>query len=76
MCGLLQDGPEDDDAWMTGGAAELEAELQQRQAELGDDVAKHAKRTAQGLGDPEAAPEFDPSQMASKMQVRVGISEH
>lgn len=65
---LYKDGPEDDDAWMTGGAAELEAELQQRQAELGDDVAKHAKRTAQGLGDPEAAPEFDPSQMASKMQ--------
>lgn len=54
---------------MTGGAADLEAELAKRQKELGDNVAKHAKRTAQGLGDPEAAPEFDPSHMVSKMKV-------
>lgn len=66
---LSQDGAEDDDVWMTGGAADLEAELAKRQKELGDNVAKHAKRTAQGLGDPEAAPEFDPTQMVSKMKV-------
>lgn len=73
---MLQDGPEDDDAWMTGGAADLEAELQQRQKELGDDVAKHAERTAKGLGDPQAMPEFDPSQMASKMKVLICSSCH
>lgn len=66
---LCQDGAEDDDAWMTGGTAELEAELAKRQKELGDNVAKHAKHTAQGLGDTEAAPEFDPTQMVSKMKV-------
>ena len=54
---------------MTGGAADLEAELAKRQKELGDNVAKHAKRTTQGLGNPEAAPEFDPTQMVSQMKV-------
>lgn len=66
---LSQDGAEDDDSWMTGGAAELEAELAKRQKELGDNVAKHAKHTAQGLGVMEAASEFDPTQMVSKMKV-------
>ena len=64
-----QDGAEDDDAWMTGGAADLEAELAKRQKELGDNVAKHAKRTAQGLGSQEAAPDFDPRQMVTQMKV-------
>ena len=64
-----QDGAEDDDAWRTGGTADLEAELAKRQKELGDNVAKHAKRTTQGLGNPEAAPEFDPTQMVSQMKV-------
>ena len=66
---VSQDGAEDNDAWMTGGAADLEAELTKRQKELGDNVAKHAKRTAQGLGNPGAAPEFDPTQMVSQMKV-------
>ena len=56
---------------MTGGAADLEAELAKRQKELEGNVAKHAKRTAQGLAGPEAAPEFDPSEMVSKMKVCV-----
>lgn len=63
-------GPEDDDSWMTGGAADLEAELAQRQKELEADVAKHAKRTAQGLS--ETAPsgtDFDPTEVVSKMKV-------
>lgn len=54
---------------MTGGAADLEAELAQRQKELEGDVAKHAKRTAQGLGATDSAPEFDPSEMVSKLNV-------
>lgn len=54
---------------MTGGAADLEAELAKRQKELEGNVAKHAKRTAQGLAEPEAAAEFDPSEMVSKMKV-------
>ena len=54
---------------MTGGAADLDAELAKRQKELADNVAKHAKRTAQGLGKPETAPEFDPTQMVSQMKV-------
>jgi len=65
----LQDGPEDDDSWMTGGAADLEAELAQRQKELEGDVTKRAKRTAQELDPTEAAPEFDPSEMVSKLNV-------
>ena len=68
----LQDGPEDDDSWMTGGAADLEAELAQRQKELEGDVAKRAKRTAQGLDPTESAPEFDPSEMVSKLNVSSG----
>ena len=71
-CLYLQDGPEDDDSWMTGGAADLEAELAQRQKELEGNVAKHAKRTAQGLGSTESAPEFDPSDMVSKLNVSSG----
>lgn len=66
---MVKDGPEDDDSWMTGGAADLEAELAKRQKELEGNVAKHAKRTAQGLAGPEAGPEFDPSEMVSKMKV-------
>ena len=54
---------------MTGGAADLEAELAKRQKELEDNVAKHAKRTAQGPGKEQAAPEFDPSEMVSKVKV-------
>ncbi len=68
-CLYLQDGPEDDDSWMTGGAADLEAELAQRQKELEGDVTKRAKRTAQELDPTEAAPEFDPSEMVSKLNV-------
>lgn len=67
----FQDGPEDDDSWMTGGAADLEAELAQRQKELEGNVAKHAKRTAQGLGSTKSAPEFDPSEMVSKLNAFV-----
>ena len=55
---------------MTGGAADLEAELAQRQQELEADMAKHAKRTANGLSD--AAPsatDFDPTEVVSKMKV-------
>ena len=66
---VMQGGPEDDDSWMTGGAGDLEAELAQRQKEMEGDVAKRAKRTAQGLGSPKAAPEFDPSEMVSKLNV-------
>ena len=66
---VTQGGPEDDDSWMTGGAGDLEAELAQRQKEMEGDVAKRAKRTAQGLGSPKAAPEFDPSEMVSKLNV-------
>ncbi len=54
---------------MTGGAADLEAELAQRQRELEGDVAKRAKRTAQGLGATDLASEFDPSEMVSKLNV-------
>ena len=54
---------------MTGGAADLEAELAMRQKELDGNVAKHAKRTAQGLGEAESVPEYDPSEMVSKMKV-------
>ena len=57
---------------MTGGAADLEAELAQRQKELEGNVAKHAKRTAQGLGSTKSAPEFDPSEMVSKLNVSSG----
>ncbi len=71
-CLCLQDGPEDDDSWMTEGAADLEAELAQRQKELEGNVAKHAKRTAQGLDPTESAPEFDPSEMVSKLNVSSG----
>lgn len=65
-------GPEDDDSWMTGGAADLEAELAQRQKELEADMAKRAKRTAQGLsGSDPAEPEFDPTEVVSRMKVRL-----
>ena len=65
-----QDGPEDDDSWMTSGAADLEAELAQRQKELEGAMAKRAKRTAHGLDSSEETPEFDPSEMVSKLNVR------
>ncbi|KAL0030851.1 hypothetical protein WJX77_009624 [Trebouxia sp. C0004] len=67
----FEDGPEDDDTWMTGGKADLEAELAQRQQELEGDVAKHARRAAQGLDPTKSAPEFDPSEMVSKLNAFV-----
>ncbi|KAA6422714.1 MAG: SGT1 isoform 1 [Trebouxia sp. A1-2] len=67
----FKDGPEDDDSWMTGGAADLEAELAQRQKELEGNMAKRAKRSAQGLDPTESAAEFDPSKMVSKLNAFV-----
>lgn len=57
---------------MTGGAADLEAELAQRQKELEGNMAKRAKRSAQGLDPTESAAEFDPSKMVSKLNVSPG----
>ena len=55
---------------MTGGAADLEAELAQRQTELEADMAKRAKHTAEGLsGNDPAGSEFDPTEVVSKMKV-------
>ena len=65
-------GPEDDTSWMTGGAADLEAELAQRQRELEADMAKRAKQTAQGLsGSDTSRPEFDPTDVVTRMKVHL-----
>lgn len=65
-------GPEDDTSWMTGGAADLEAELAQRQKELEADMAKRAKQTAQGLsGSDTSRPEFDPTDVVTRMKVYI-----
>ncbi|KAK9820566.1 hypothetical protein WJX72_011716 [[Myrmecia] bisecta] len=58
-------GAEDDDSWMRSGAAELEAELQQRQQEMQGDLDRHAARSA---GQPAADSSFDPANLASQLQ--------
>ena len=55
-------GAEDDDAWMTTGADELDAELAAREAEQG------APPGGTGAGG-RAAPAFDPEQMAERVKV-------
>lgn len=55
-------GAEDDDAWMTTGADELDAELAAREAEQGAPPG--------GTGPTgRAAPAFDPEQMAERVKV-------
>lgn len=60
-------GAEDDVAWMTTGADELDAELAAREAEQGGPPG--------GTGPTgRAAPSFDPEQMAERVKASPGLA--